>query len=314
MIKFHNFYGGNMRSVSVFIGLVLIGLTGLGCSSGDVEPVEPVEPAEVEAPPHAALADSLTFHASFDAGTDADFGSGDRTIYSAPSYDERDDQSTPGISMEAEIVTGAGRFGDALRFNETNKQALFYRATDNVAYSTSNMSGTVSFWLNVDPAVEIEPVYCDPIQITDVDFNDAGLWVDFTNENPKQFRLGIFGDLEVWNPDDIAINDNPDFLNRLIPVDDPPFASGQWTHVAFTYSGLNSADGATIHFYLNGENQGAREGIAESFTWDVERAVIKLGINYAGLFDEVAIFDRALSDSEIAELYGLDMGASALHE
>jgi hypothetical protein len=298
--------------VCLLVGLALVCFAGVGCGSGEVEPVDPVEP-EAEAP-NAALAEALTFHASFDTGADADFGAGDRGIYSAPSYDERD-EPTPGLDVPGvEIVPGAGRFGNALRFNETNKQALFYQAQDNVAYSTTNMAGTVSFWLSVDPAVDIEPVFCDPIQITDVNYNDAAVWVDFTDQNPKQFRLGVFGDLTVWNPEDLPPNDNPDFLNRLVAVDNPPFGSGQWTHVLMTYSGLNSPDGGTARFYLNGELQGSSDGIAEPFTWDLERAVIKLGINYAGLYDEIALFNRALNDEEIAALHQLETGAAALHE
>ena len=301
-----------VRGVCLLVGLALVCFAGVGCSPGEVEPVDPVEP-DTEAP-DAALAEALTFHASFDTGTDADFGAGARSIYSAPSYDERD-QPTPGIDVpDVEIVPGAGRFGNALRFNKTNKQALFYKAQDNVVYSTTNMTGTVSLWLSLDPAVDLEPIFCDPIQITDVNYNDAAVWVDFTNENPKQFRLGVFGDLAVWNPEDLPPDENPGFENRLVAVDEPPFRSDQWTHVVITYSGLNSPDGGTARLYLNGQLQGSSEGIAESFTWDVERAVIKLGLNYVGLYDDVAIFRRALNDEEVAALHQLETGAAALHD
>ena len=51
-------------------------------------------------------------------------------------------------------------------------------------------------------------------------------WVDFTRENPRQFRLGVFGDLHVWNPENIEPYKNPDFQNRLVAVKQPPFARG----------------------------------------------------------------------------------------
>ena len=307
-----NSCGYPVRGVCLLVGLALVCFAGVGCSPGEVEPVDPVEP-DTEAP-DTALAEALTFHASFDTGADADFGAGDRSIYSAPAYDERD-EPTPGLEVpDVEIVPGAGRFGNALRFNKTNKQALFYKAQDNVAYSTTDMAGTVSFWLSVDPAVDIEPVYCDPIQITDVNYNDAAVWVDFTNQNPKQFRMGVFGDLAVWNPEGLPAGENPDFENRLVAVNELPFGSGQWTHVVITYSGLNSPDGGIAKLYLNGQLQGSREGIVESFTWDVERAVIKLGLNYVGLYDDIAVFRRALNDEEVAALHQLETGAAALHE
>ena len=62
-----------------------------GCSGG----VAP-EPSVSGSPPEAsfdatdALAEVLTFHASFDDGIDADWALGDRQIYTAPSYAEQD--------------------------------------------------------------------------------------------------------------------------------------------------------------------------------------------------------------------------------
>ena len=93
---------------------------------------------DASTPAASNLADALTFHASFDNGTDADFGSGDRRIYTAPSY-KKQDQAIPGIgSPDIEVASGQGRFGDALRFKKKNTMALFYRAENNMAYSESN--------------------------------------------------------------------------------------------------------------------------------------------------------------------------------
>ena len=156
------------------------------------------------------LGDVLTFHASFDNGVDADWALGDRQIYTAPSYAEQD-QAVHGIgNPSVEVADNVGRFGDALRFTARNRHAIFYKAEDNVAYASENWSGTVSFWLSLDPATDLEPGFCDPIQITDAAYNDAAIWVDFTAENPRQFRLGVFGDLDVWNPDGLPPPPIPD--------------------------------------------------------------------------------------------------------
>ena len=261
----------------------------------------------------ASLAEALSFHASFNEGPDADFGAGARSIYSAPSYDETD-EATPGIHVpDVAIAAEAGRFGSALRFGSRNTQALFYEAKDNVPYSAMSMAGSVSFWLSLDPAVDLEPGFCDPVQITDVAYNDAAVWVDFTSENPRQFRLGVFGDLEVWNADNLPPAENPGFEERLVVVDDLPFGSGQWTHVVITYSGLNSPDGGTARLYLDGESKGTSEGITEPFTWDLEKAAIRLGVNYVGLYDDLAIFSRDLSDEEVSALHELETGVAALY-
>ena len=38
-----------------------------------------------------------------------------------------------------------------------------------------------------------------------------------------------------------------------------------------------------------------------------------LGLNYVGLFDELTIFNRALTDGEVRELYALPGAARELH-
>jgi len=268
--------------------------------------------AEEPADAAGALADALTFHASFDNGLDADRAAADPVLYTAPSYDEQD-QAEPGLGNPAVMLAeGAGRFGHALRFTERNQHAIFYRADGNIGYSPGGWSGTVSFWLSLDPATDLEPGFCDPIQITDAAYNDAAIWVDFTGENPRQFRLGVFGDLDVWNPDGLGPNDNPAFTDRLAVVDEPPFAGNRWTHVAITYAGLGQP-GGTATLYLDGERvPGGADDIDEPFTWDVERGAIRLGVNYVGLFDELSLFDRPLSDDEVRALHALDGGVAAL--
>ena len=262
----------------------------------------------------APLAQALTFHASFDNGPDADFALGNATLYTASSYDEQDEAAAGIGSPDIEIIEGSGRFGNALEFKKQNTFAVFYRAEDNVAFSGSNWSGTVSLWLSLEPAEDLEPVFTDPIQITDVAYNDAAIWVDFTGANPRQFRLGIFGDLAVWNPDNLSANDFPLFLERLISVDPPPFARGEWTHVAITFTGLGSEDGGTANLYLNGDPQPkTMEGIGEPFTWDISRAAIRLGVNYVGRYDELALFNRPLTPEEVRTLHGMEGGVAALH-
>ena len=224
--------------------------------------------ADTPSPAPSALAEALSFHASFDGTTDADHARGDGALYNAASYDEVA-EAEPGIgNPDVGLESGAGRFGDALRFGAKNTHAIFYRAEDNVAYDASGWSGTVSFWLSLDPAVDLEPGFCDPIQLTDSSYNDAAVWVDFTRENPRQFRLGIFGDLLAWNPDELDTTEFPFFEERLIIVEPAPFQGGAWTHVAITYSDLGTESGSA-NLYIDGVAQPkTAAGISEPFTWD----------------------------------------------
>lgn len=293
--------GGYLRLFLVVIGTA-------GCSVSDQ-----AEVAQDQSAPTDGLRAALSFHASFDHGSAADFARGDSQIYTAPKYDQLD-QTSPGIDdPDVSIQDNAGRIGSALKFSRSYRRALFYRSEKNLDYSTEDWAGTISFWLNLDPDEDLEPGYCDPIQITDSAYNDAALWVDFSKDPPRDFRLGVFGDLEVWNPQKISPNDNPDFNNRLVAVTNPPFERGDWTHIVITYSGLNSLAGGRASLFLDGEYRGAAQGILEPFTWDLSASTIRLGINYVGLFDELAVFDRALSDEEVQTLHQLEGGVAALY-
>jgi hypothetical protein len=262
--------------------------------------------------PSAALRDSLTFHAPFDKGTEAAFAKGDARIYTAASYKDLSD-ARAGLHQPAIVhEPKAGRFGGALRFQKKNTHAIYFRASGNVPFDPKNWTGTVSFWLSLDPDKELEPGFCDPIQITDKAYNNSAIWVDFTkDEKPRHFRLGIFGELKEWNPSNVPADKNPDFTKRLVTVTKPPFGSGKWTHVAIVYERLGSGEG-TGRLYLNGELQGTTPRIREGFNWDLGRATLRLGVNYVGLFDELAVFGRALSAGEVKALYDLRQGVAGL--
>jgi len=278
-------------------------------------PETPSNSRDSEAPAassRTSLQDALSFHASFDKGPDADFARGDEAIYTAPSYDALED-AKPGIGTpDVQLVESVGQFGGALDFTKKNGHAIFYSAADNVAYDPADWSGTASFWLKLDPSVDLEPGYCDPIQLTDSRYNDAAVWVDFTKENPRQFRLGVFGDLHAWNPDEQPPDEFPAFGSRLIVSDSPPFSRDAWTHIVITFSGLGSGAGRA-RLYLDGAPlPEVREDIAEPFTWDSPGS-IRLGLSYVGLYDDLALFDRALTSDEVAALHALEEGVSELH-
>ena len=116
-----------------------------------------------------ALGQALTFHASFDEGPDADLALGDSRIYSGKTVagQQKPVSFEPGLgNPPLAIAKGQGKFGDALDFTLENTHVVFYKAEKNVAYSTKGFSGTLSFWLKLDPQ-KIPQTYTDPIQLTD---------------------------------------------------------------------------------------------------------------------------------------------------
>lgn len=262
-----------------------------------------------------ALASALTFHAGFDDGPDAAFGSGDRRIYTA---DVQDGQHivglTPGLgNPPVALVQGRGKFGAALEFTADRSHVLAYRAERNVAYAAGEFRGTASFWLSLDPAA-IPGHYSDPFQLTDKKFSDACIWVDFTkNDQPSDFRLGAFGDLGAWDLTNREAR-GEDFYHRLAKIAEPPFAAGQWTHVVVTWEGINTPQHGRARLYFNGEYRGATGQIREPFTWDIGNTTIRLGMgHFVGLVDDLALFNRALAADEVRALYGLEQGVAELH-
>jgi len=167
----------------------------------------------------------------------------------------------------------------------------------------------------VDPERELPTGFCDPIQITSKQWDDASMFVEFEKRaGGIPFRLGVYADKAVWNPEGRKWEEIPASEKPLATVADPPFAAGKWTHVAFVLENFNTGkpDG-TARLFLDGREAGPIGARTQTFTWDPERSAILLGLGYTGLFDELALFDRALDAGEIARLFKLEKGARDLH-
>jgi len=255
------------------------------------------------------LKNHILFYSSFDGKSSADVSVGDGRIYTAESYKKgaiaKEGLSDPNVV----IADGKGLSGDAIHFKQAKTQAVFYKAHKNVGYSNVSWSGTVSFWLRLDPNNELPPHYCDPLVLSDSQWNDAALWVDFTDHTPRQFRFGAIGDKAAWNANDEA--SDADWIIRTVVVNPAPFTADSWTHVALVFSEVNSE--AKFLLYLNGALQGTIENVKDNpFTWEGEAGKIMLGLGYIGFMDELAIFNRSLSSQEIATLYRLRDGLNGL--
>lgn len=286
-----------------WLGLLSAGVLAISCATS------PEQRSRV------AIGRSLSFHASFDTQVDADFARGDGRLQVAPKWGQPR-VVHPGVPAgnTVHVVPGAGHFGGALRFEHKIDELVAFRAADNVAYQTHDWSGSVSFWLRLDPDVDLAPEYCDALQITPRDWNDAAFYTDFTkDEKPRHFRLGAMADLPVWNPqkrdwDSIPLAEKP-----LVTVTHPPFSRDHWTHVAFTWEHYNTGrPDAITRFYLDGRLQGEVPTRLQTFTWDPRKCLIMLGLAYTGWMDDLAIFDRALSPDEITTLNRLPGGIHAL--
>ncbi|MDP6859331.1 MAG: hypothetical protein QF426_05865 [Verrucomicrobiales bacterium] len=246
-----------------------------------------------------SLKTALTFYASFDGGTDADISRGDKRLFTLINKEPKLGNKTEGMSR---MVKDRGLSGDALLFTKRNAKWLLYDGAKNFHFAEKNWSGSVSFWLKVDPINGLDPGYVDPIQITPNTWNDASFFVDFAKDgNPRSFRLGAFADKSVWNPEN---KDIPEPQRPLVPAKSNPFSRDKWTHVAFTWENFNTGkkDGVAT-LYLNGKNEGIITEWNQKFSWTGKPHRILIGLNYMGLFDELACFNRALSSKEIKRIF-----------
>ena len=265
-------------------------------------------------PPLDALATALTFHAPFDGHLDAAHASGDPRLYS--SKDRRAAATaSPGVHPDhVTLVPGAGRHGDAIRLALKSSPIVFYRGERNVHYAARNWSGTVSVWLSLDPDRELAPGYSDPLIITPRSWDDASLFVDFTRDDvPRRFRFAAFADKAVWNPSGRDWDSVPVAERPMIEVATPPVGRGRWTHVAWTWEGFNiDGTGGTLRAYLDGAPAGTLTGRRQIYTWNPAEVLIAFGVEYIGLMDDLAIFDRALSADEVRALHALTGGVASL--
>ena len=255
-------------------------------------------------PAFVDLAQSIVFRASFDDSTTADVGNGDKRIYTAESLERK--KSEVGLQTDAvRREETQGRRRGALHFVSPTKELVYFRGERNLPYRKSGFGGTVSLWMKLSPKVDLPKGFVDPLQITDKKWNDASMFVDFDQSSDRPFRLGFFSDYRFWNPDDTRFDEIPQTERPMISVTDWPFDKSRWTHVAFTWSNVNTDEEAQVTLYLDGKQQGSL-GTKQRFTWQSDKTVIMLGINYVGWIDDLMVLNRALHESEIAVLAAED--------
>ena len=245
-----------------------------------------------------SLREALAFHAPFDGSADAVVQRGDGRVYTTESLARK--EWTLGIQRpDVSIVKGAGVRGDCIRFADKSPKVICYKGEVLPRYE-QKISGTVGFWMRLDPDKDLKPGYCDPIQITEKTWNDAAMFVDFDKDLPRDFRLGMFSDLKYWNPDNVPWEKWPVEKRPMVTVKNPGFTREAWKHVAFSFEDINAGDPKSTQssLYLDGKLQGVLQGPMR-FTWDPTKTAIMIGIEYIGDMDELMIFNRPLSAQEL---------------
>ena len=270
----------------------------------------------VQAQDRAALGRSLTLHASFDKGLNADFSRGDSTFFSYTSSAQLAKGGVAGLPNEdVKIDKGAGRFGDALLFTKKSNVKPFFKGPGILNYNDKNWSGTVSVWLRLTPDVDLEPGYCDPVQIVGNDGKKGFIFLEWSkDENPRFFRYAIRPLFHIWNPTNVQWGDIPFEKRPMVQVAGTSFSREKWTHVVFSYENINDKSKKPVgKLYIDGKLQGAIENWDLTFGWEPDKVLLTLGSSYIGRMDELAAFNRALTAAEVRMLYELKNGVRALY-
>ncbi len=264
------------------------------------------------APLHAqdALKASLVFHASFDSSLNADFSKGAKECVMRKGKDLVPCAPNDDVKLSA---TG-GKFGGCLNFPKKGATRPQYSGVGVLGYNDKSWSATTSIWLRLTPDEDLEPGYCDPVQITGDDVKKGYIFLEFSkDETPRFFRYAVRPLFHIWNPTNVQWADIPFEKRPMVQVAKAPFSRETWTHVAFTLSNVNDR-AAKPHagLFINGKPQGKIENWDLTLGWDPASVALVLGASYVGHQDDLAVFDRALTDAEVTQLFHLAGGVSSL--
>ena len=256
------------------------------------------------------LKQALTFHASFDSSLNADFSKGDKSCFNKKGRDLVLCEINDEIRLERE----GGKFGGCLYYPQKGSSRPQYSGVNVLGYNDASWSTTVSVWLRLTPDLDLEPGYCDPVQITGDDSKKGYVFLEFSkDETPRYFRYAVRPLFPIWNPTNVSWADIPFEKRPMVQVAKPPFTREAWTHVVFTLNQINSRDARPSgSLYINGELQGRIENWDLKFGWDPASVALVLGASYVGYQDDLAVFSRTLSDAEVGQLYRLEGGVSSL--
>ena len=252
-----------------------------------------------------SIRDSVTFYASFDEQLQGDFGGGPLAVSTRSDDPDRKGQYvvTPGFPRSAfRIVPNGGKHGGALEAAKVlpNRGRLFFPAKGNIAFAPTGWSSSVSFWLSTNPDTMLKSRYCDPIQITQKRAADGALWIDFPDTKPRDLRLGAFTSL---GPGEQPVEES-DPAAPLIHVRKIGFQEDEWHHIVMTWRNVDSGKpDSTVALWIDGRRVGELTKRNIAMKWDIGQTGIYVAVGLIGRLDELAVFDRELTGSEIGLLH-----------
>lgn len=255
------------------------------------------------------LKKALVMSATFDQGFDADFSTGDATCYL-----KTGGKLVPCVESDDLKLVPGGKFGGAIHFPRKGTVRPTFLGEGVLGYNADNWSATVSLWMRLTPDEDLEPGYCDPIQIVGDDTKKGFIFLEWSKDHsPRYFRYAIRPLIELWDPEGLGWEVVPEARRPMVQLKKTPFSRDRWTHAVFTLDQINAGkERPSGALYLDGELQGEIKGHDLTFGWDPKAVRLVLGAAYVGHIDDLAVFNRALDDDEVARLHALKNGVTDL--
>lgn len=260
------------------------------------------EASEVET---TSVRKAVVLYASFDDAVKANLGGGELTVntrFGPPAEAEKHVFEKGFNENVFRIAKGKGVHGGALEVVDVlpNNGRIFFPAKGNIAFKKEGWDGAVSLWINTDPTELIKSRFCDPVQITQKGANNGGIWCDFNDAKPRDMRMGIFPAARAGQSP--IKEDDPQA--PLIRVPRVGFKAGEWHHLVLNWKNCDTGKAdAHAAFYVDGRLIGDVKDRDIPMDWDLEKAGIYVAVNYVGLLDEFAVFNRSLTPTEIELLH-----------
>ena len=177
--------------------------------------------------------------------------------------------------------------------------ALVYKGKDNFPYKENkSWSGSVSFWMGVDPKTDLMANYPEPFHIGKK-WDDAVIFVDFDKKNaPLSLRFGCYPDKSGKVTDEMV-------QQRVIRVEGVNWKNTEWHHVVISWANFNSgkANGEWA-LYVDGKEKGRKRNLKQDLSWGPGSRNVRFNhYRYTGKIDEIAVFDIALDPADAEYLY-----------
>lgn len=252
----------------------------------------------------AALRGAVTFYASFDTAPKGDFGGGDLRLWT-----RADDPAEKGKkvhrlgfdeSRHAIVRDGVSAGALAFRALSADNAFLYFPAQGKFTPRPGGWGGAVSLWVKADLDRIPEKGPWDPFLLVEKGWNNGAVWNDFApGAAPRDFRVGLFPALPAGMP--LPTLEEGEAIWLRVPA--PRFRANTWHHIVQVWDNFDTGQpNAWTACYLDGELLGRIEGRNGTMNWDLAQTRLHVGSGLVGAIDEVAIFNRPLTDDEIHRL------------